>query len=202
MGKRGAAAWRGKGRGGGGRHDRMAAVERSGEADADLSEMFSRAAAVSHGTARGDKRFVTKRRNSYSDDDDGDDADGSEEGEEEEDGSDDASDSEEEGGGSDDGSDGKKRKAISVPIAMWDFNQCDSKRCTGRKLARRGLLPTIAIGQVHRGLLLSPDGRRTVSAEDRAYVEAHGLTVIDCSWKLVDGIPFHKLKGGQPRLLP
>jgi pre-rRNA-processing protein TSR3 len=162
-----------------------------------LDELFARSASLK----KGGGRFITSRRRGS--DDDGDDDD------EGETGADSADDADGAGGGAgsahasdDDGDAAPKKRAISVPLAMWDFGQCDAKRCTGRRLNRRGLLPSLSIGQVHRGLLLSPDGRRTVSAEDRPIVEAHGLSVIDCSWKLVDGVPYHKLKGGQPRLLP
>jgi hypothetical protein len=84
---------------------------------------------------------------------------------------------------------------IPIPLAMWDFGQCDAKRCTGRKLARLGMIATIQVGVPFRGLVLSPEGRQSVSAEDRGLVESHGISVIDCSWKLVDALPFHRLKG-------
>jgi hypothetical protein len=39
-----------------------------------------------------------------------------------------------------------------------------------------------------------------VSAEDREHVIASGISVIDCSWALIDSIPFSKLRGGFHRL--
>lgn len=108
-----------------------------------------------------------------------------------------SSDEEEDGDGGVDALD----RTIEVDLAMWDFNQCDSKRCTGRKLARLGMIRTIQLGSPFRGLVLSPEGRAPVSPADRAIVEATGVSVIDCSWALVDDLPYHRMKG-QARLLP
>ena len=44
---------------------------------------------------------------------------------------------------------------ISVPVAMWDFEHCDPKRCSGKKLARHGLIKSIRIGQKFRGIVLT-----------------------------------------------
>jgi pre-rRNA-processing protein TSR3 len=49
-------------------------------------------------------------------------------------------------------------------------------------------------------VLYSPMGERSVSAEDREHVIASGISVIDCSWALIDSIPFSKLRGGFHRL--
>jgi ribosome biogenesis protein Tsr3 len=92
-------------------------------------------------------------------------------------------------------------RSITVPIAMWDFQQCDSKRCTGRKLARLKMIQTLSLGNNWRGIILSPEGRQAVSPADKNLVESHGISVIDCSWALVDGLPYHKMKG-TARLLP
>lgn len=101
--------------------------------------------------------------------------------------------------------DGEGRKLHELPsgidLAMWDFGQCDAKRCTGRKLARMGMIRTLQLGAGYRGLVLSPEGRQAVSRQDRDLIAGNGVSVIDCSWALVEGLPYRRMKG-TPRLLP
>ncbi|GIX60771.1 RNase L inhibitor protein-like protein [Babesia caballi] len=75
-----------------------------------------------------------------------------------------------------------------VKLFMWDFNQCDQKRCTGRKLLRMGLIRPLRIGQAFAGVVLSPFGREKLSLEDAELVRTRGLAVIDCSWNKVESI--------------
>lgn len=83
-----------------------------------------------------------------------------------------------------------------------DFEQCDAKKCTGKRLERLHMLKNLKLQTPFRGIVLSPNGTRSVSREDREIVEKSGAAVIDCSWKFVDTIPFHKMKMGPERLLP
>lgn len=87
-------------------------------------------------------------------------------------------------------------------LAMWDFEQCDPKRCTGRKLARFGVLETLRINQRFPGVVLSPTGSLVVSPADREIIARHGLGVVDCSWAELENTPISRLKIGYPRLLP
>lgn len=92
--------------------------------------------------------------------------------------------------------------APKFTVAMYDLKHCDPKKCSGRKLARLGLIKTLKVGQRFPGMVLSPVGTMTVAPDDRKIIEASGLAVIDCSWARIDETPFDRMKSPQPRLLP
>ncbi|KAH7344508.1 hypothetical protein B0J17DRAFT_635686 [Rhizoctonia solani] len=79
---------------------------------------------------------------------------------------------------------------IPVPVAMWDFDHCDPKRCSGKKLARLGLISDLRVGQRFRGIV--PKGDFTCA----------GVAVVECSWARLDDVPFAKLRSPNERLLP
>lgn len=85
---------------------------------------------------------------------------------------------------------------------MWDFNQCDPKKCSGRKLARLKLIKCLKIKQKFPGLVLSPTGGKCVSPEDKGIIETKGVAVVDCSWARIDETPIAALKATHGRLLP
>ncbi|KAH1251086.1 Ribosome biogenesis protein TSR3 [Glycine max] len=99
-----------------------------------------------------------------------------------------------------------------IKLAMWDFGQCDAKRCTGRKLSRLGMLKAILIlidfiqelrvSNGFGGVVLSPAGNQCVSREDYSLIQKKGLAVVDCSWARLDDVPFMRLRCAAPRLLP
>mmetsp|Transcript_23722 Transcript_23722/g.44040 ORF Transcript_23722/g.44040 Transcript_23722/m.44040 type:complete len:389 (-) Transcript_23722:177-1343(-) len=95
-----------------------------------------------------------------------------------------------------------RERAFPIHLAMWDFEQCDSKRCTGRKLARLGYLRTLKVGESFQGIVLSPHGECSVSPADREIVQNFGASAIDCSWARLAEVPFSKLRTGHHRLLP
>lgn len=84
-------------------------------------------------------------------------------------------------------------------ISLLDLNQCDPKKCSGRKLARYGLIDNLRLGQRFPGLVLSPVGTNCVSPCDKEIIESFGLAVVDCSWSKLDETPFERMRSNHPR---
>ncbi|GFS65882.1 ribosome biogenesis protein TSR3 homolog [Nephila pilipes] len=91
---------------------------------------------------------------------------------------------------------------VPFPVAMWDLEQCDPKKCSGRKLARLGLIKTLRLGQRFNGIILSPAATTCVGPQDKEIIMEHGAAVVDCSWACLETTPFNKMKGQHLRLLP
>ncbi|KAH8088491.1 hypothetical protein HD553DRAFT_268669 [Filobasidium floriforme] len=132
---------------------------------------------------------------------------GSSQEDDEEEGSDDDEDEDEDGHQDDDDEEEGNEEdldnvKIAVPVAMWDFNHCDPKRCSGKRLARHGLITSMRVGQRFRGVSLTPNGKSTISPADREWVGLGGLAVVEASWARLDEVPFAKIRSPHERLLP
>lgn len=91
-----------------------------------------------------------------------------------------------------------------ISLGMFDFEQCDPKRCSGKKLARMNQLRILKVGKNRsHGIVLSPNATRAVSPADLQLMISGGLAVIDCSWARIETVPFSKLANPvNERLLP
>ncbi|CAD6585470.1 MAG: ribosome bioproteinsis protein tsr3 [Tremellales sp. Tagirdzhanova-0007] len=96
----------------------------------------------------------------------------------------------------------KQPLTVAVPVAMWDFEHCDPRRCSGKKLARHGLISSMRIGQRFRGIVLTPKGKKPIAPCDEEVVLSSGLAVVECSWARLEEVPFGKIKSPFERLLP
>lgn len=105
---------------------------------------------------------------------------------------------------------GKKRqdrpitrtRDFPVRLAMWDFGQCDPKRCSGAKLKRLGFVRLLGLRDPFHGLVLSPIGTQVISPADKELMLKAGLAVVDCSWKQLEGTNVNQLKARHHRILP
>ncbi|KAF9456406.1 hypothetical protein BDZ94DRAFT_396195 [Collybia nuda] len=91
---------------------------------------------------------------------------------------------------------------IEVPVAMWDFDHCDPRRCSGKKLSRLGLIKELKVGSRFRGIVVSPKGTQIINPSDREIILQSGLAVVECSWARLDDVPFAKISSPHERLLP
>lgn len=85
---------------------------------------------------------------------------------------------------------------------IYEFGQCDPKRCSGHKLVKNNKVQSIPIRQNFNGVILSPNGKCTISPADREHISRFGIGLIDCSWNQIDSFDFSKLPKKNNRLLP
>ena len=85
-----------------------------------------------------------------------------------------------------------------MQLLVYHANQCDPKKCSGKKLARFDLVRlTTHVNQLRPFLVLSPFSEKALSPEDRG---AKGLAALDCSWAHAEEV-FERLSLNQ-RALP
>jgi pre-rRNA-processing protein TSR3 len=89
-----------------------------------------------------------------------------------------------------------------IKLRMWDFQQCDPKRCSGARLAKRGIFDKMPLKSPFRGIVLDPEAKIAVSPADVDILETGGVSLIDCSWARLQEIPFKQMTSGHHRLLP
>ncbi len=72
-----------------------------------------------------------------------------------------------------------------IPLYAYRDNSCDPRKCTVKKLERRGLLKIFTkISQIPRNtLLLDPTAEQALSPAD-SHVKS--ITALDCSWVVLD----------------
>jgi pre-rRNA-processing protein TSR3 len=74
---------------------------------------------------------------------------------------------------------------VDIPLFALHLGQCDPKRCTSKKLARFRMITLHGkVRELPRGgIVLTPEAEVALSRADLPAAEAHGLGVIDMSWK-------------------
>ena len=104
----------------------------------------------------------------------------------------------------DDSEDSQSRSSGPPPFkaACWDFNHCDSKRCSGKRLQHFGQLRLLPVGQKHPGVIISPNAKTILSPADAPLLEQYGVAVVECSWVRIQEIPWTRIGGKCERLLP
>lgn len=86
--------------------------------------------------------------------------------------------------------------------ACWDLGHCDPKRCSGKRLIRLGMMRELHLGQRFNGVIITPNGKQTVSPADREFLDAYGAAVVECSWARTKEVSWNKVGGKCERLLP
>jgi pre-rRNA-processing protein TSR3 len=76
-----------------------------------------------------------------------------------------------------------------MELIIYHANQCDPKKCSGKKLARFELVRlTRHINQLRPFLVLSPFSEKALSPADKG---TRGLAALDCSWTHAEEVFSH-----------
>jgi pre-rRNA-processing protein TSR3 len=94
------------------------------------------------------------------------------------------------------------RSRPAFKAACWDLGHCDPKRCSGKRLMKLGLMRELHLGQRHSGVVITPNGKQTLSPADRPLLEQYGAAVVECSWARTKEVQWGKVGGRCERLLP
>jgi len=86
--------------------------------------------------------------------------------------------------------------------ACWDLGHCDPKRCSGKKLMRLRLMRELHLGQRFNGVIITPNGKQTLSPADAPLLDQFGAAVVECSWARTAEVQWSKVGGKCERLLP
>jgi len=72
-----------------------------------------------------------------------------------------------------------------IPLIAYRDNTCDPRKCSVKKLARSGMVRIVPRIRAipRRTLLLDPTAEQALSPADRP---ASSITVLDCSWAVLD----------------
>jgi len=75
-----------------------------------------------------------------------------------------------------------------MKVVVYHAEECDPKRCTTRRLARKNELRMLThYNELPRGaLVLDPFAAKSVSREDLEIVREKGIVALDCSWKKIE----------------
>ncbi|EKJ78656.1 hypothetical protein NXS19_010225 [Fusarium pseudograminearum] len=98
--------------------------------------------------------------------------------------------------------DGSESSRPAFKAACWDLGHCDPKRCSGKKLMKLGMMRDLHLGQRHNGVIITPNGKHTVSPADRELMDQYGAAVVECSWARTQEVQWNKVGGKCERLLP
>jgi pre-rRNA-processing protein TSR3 len=72
-----------------------------------------------------------------------------------------------------------------ISLYAYRDNSCDPRKCTVKRMERSGLVKVLSrVSQIPRStILLDPTAEQALSPAD---APARSLTVLDCSWKVLD----------------
>jgi rRNA small subunit aminocarboxypropyltransferase len=75
-----------------------------------------------------------------------------------------------------------------MKLNVYHAEQCDRKKCTALKLAKKNKLQIITdINKIPKNtIILDPFSEKSISVEDKEVILKNGLVAIDCSWKQIE----------------